>query len=146
MMITIAQIIAQVESAGKPFEMRFEPSVYAGRKSLSIIDTIIQANDCDKDTATVFYAMSFGLYQIMGYNLYDPSGKFRLRAPIATYMNDAKAQLAAFNAFTAGHDAGWDGERFDNAKGLEFARFYNGPGNVAAYFNAMKAAAQKLLG
>ena len=145
-MVTIAQIIAQVESASRPFEMRFEPSVYARSKTLSIVDTIIQANDCDKATAEIFYAMSFGLYQIMGYNLYDPADKFRLRTPIATYMNDAKAQLAAFDAFTAGHDSGWDGERFDNAKGMEFARFYTGPGNVAGYFNDMKAAAQKLLG
>jgi hypothetical protein len=69
----LKEVIAYVESNNNPFVLRFEESYFikAEKRGNEKILSLIQAyNRCSKDTAKVIFATSFGLYQILGVNLY----------------------------------------------------------------------------
>ena len=71
--ITLAQCIAQVESSGNKLAQRFEPRIYAstGYKTQTEICQYAVCGYIDNTSAAVIAATSWGMYQIMGYNLYD---------------------------------------------------------------------------
>lgn len=149
-MITLEQIVAQVESGGFSHAYRFEPVLYQHRDEMprQIILDIMRIHHCNQLSAAVIYSSSYGLYQIMGMNLYGP---LEYKGTIFDYCMSEDDQNAAFEQFTrvirtSTKEASWDGSQFtDNDAFQRFARFYNGPGNVAQYMGRMQDAANALI-
>jgi hypothetical protein len=142
---SLAKIIAHIESAGDQYALRFEPAVYAEyMKDSSSIDTLLEhisaENVCTRATSQVIASTSFGLYQIMGENLYAQgwhSGK--VGAYIANYL----AQTVSFSRFLDYRKLPTSWEALRNSPGdlAHFAERYNGS---AAYAEKMTAAAHVL--
>ena len=164
----LSYIISQVESGGFSGALRFEPKVYAEIQSASrtdldaslslnaahavhvadskrtLVARIAQINRCTEETAQVIYAMSFGLYQIMGYNLYDNG----MHQPISNYLNGVQARVlqdAMLAQFLAGHGLlnSWDEMAVNRDLLNHFALHYNGS---LSYANRMKAVAREHYG
>src|SRR5579883_2186429 len=100
----LALIISQVESSQLPYSLRFEPRTFADIAALSApviktLELISRCNNCDFQTAKVIYSTSWGLYQLMGFNIYE-SG---YSGSIARFLNDTGAQLELFTAFLTEH-------------------------------------------
>lgn len=134
----LAKVIATVESGPFPYAMRFEPGVYARPPFPPTLAAAEKANHCNDATARVVLATSYGLFQIMGFNLYGP---LKLTIAIGPYLFDTEQQFDAFKRFVTLN--GFDPENFDfTDDGLieRFARSYNGLGDVANYSAKMKAA------
>jgi hypothetical protein len=160
----LSYIVSQVETDGFSGALRFEPKVYAEIQSATkteldgslalyaahashVADTkrtlvarIAQLNMCTEETAQVIYSTSFGLYQLMGYNLYANG----LHQPISNYLNGVQARVlqdAMFAKFLAGHGLlhTWKEMAADQDLLNHFALHYNGS---LAYANRMKAVAR----
>lgn len=72
-LIEIAKIIAEVESNSFQYAIRFEPHIYTSlknRKNPQILKKIVELNKCSYETAKMIYSSSWGMYQIMGFNIY----------------------------------------------------------------------------
>lgn len=135
---TLARVIATVESGPFPYAMRFEPVVYARSSPQAAVAAAMKANRCNKVTAQVILATSWGLFQIMGFNLYGPLG---LTISIGPYLFDSETQFDTFGKFVRLN--GFDPDNFDftdDATLQRFATSYNGPGDVPDYVAKMKAA------
>jgi hypothetical protein len=137
---TLSKVIATIESGPFPYAMRFENSLWdhpAQMPSASIRPAMV-ANRCNAVTAQMICATSWGLFQIMGFNLY---GSLGLTIAVGPYLFDTEQQVFAFNKFVRLN--GFDAANFDftdEALIERFARSYNGPGDVANYAAKMKAA------
>jgi hypothetical protein len=100
--IDTADVIAYVESKGDQYAFRFEPGTFATTANphpaqIEILNRIQKIHSCSTATARVLYSSSFGLYQIMGFNLYaDNSG---VTGTAFAFMNDPIAQTVFFKAF-----------------------------------------------
>jgi hypothetical protein len=144
----LGQIIMHVESSGFSGALRFEPKVYDGIKSVETgpefdtIAKIARLNICNIDTARILYATSFGLYQIMGYNLYG-MGLHRSISDFLAGPNARILQDAMFAKFLAGRGINftWKEMLVDPDKLNLFALHYNGS---LAYGGRMKAIAKTL--
>lgn len=137
---TLAKVIATVESGGFPYALRFEDAVYHRPPiwGQATISACLQANKCSGTTGRMILSTSFGLFQIMGFNLY---GMLALKIPVATFLFDAEQQLASFAAYCKANGITPEAFDFTNEVALEhFARVYNGPGDIANYVAKMRAA------
>lgn len=137
---TLARVIATVESGPFPYAVRFEPSLWEhpARMPAASFRAAQIANRCSAATAQMICATSWGLFQIMGFNLY---GSLKLPIAIGPYLFDTEQQFNAFKRFVTLN--GFDPDNFDfSDDGLieRFARSYNGPGDVPNYVAKMKAA------
>jgi hypothetical protein len=137
---TLAKVIATVESGPFQYAVRFESGMFAGKVGpLSAAETAcMKANRCSSITARMICCTSWGLFQIMGFNLYGP---LALQIPVGSFMFDTETQFDTFRKFVTLN--GFDPENFDctdEALIERFARSYNGPGDVANYAAKMKAA------
>lgn len=135
---TLARVIATVESGPFPYAMRFEPVVYARTSPQAALANAMTANHCNKVTAQVILATSWGLFQIMGFNIYGP---LALPIAIGPYLFDSETQFDTFGKFVRLN--GFDPANFDftdEATLERFGRSYNGPGDVPNYVAKMKAA------
>jgi len=141
---TLARVIATVESGPFPYAMRFENSLWdhpAQMPSASIRPAMV-ANRCNAVTAQMICATSWGLFQIMGFNLY---GSLGLTIAIGPFLFDTEQQFNAFNKFVRLN--GFDAANFDftdEALVERFSRSYNGPGDVANYSQKMLRAYRNL--
>jgi hypothetical protein len=137
----LARVIAQVESSTRPSAIRFEEAMFdRGVFQIPIFNAITTANQCSKQTSQMIYCTSWGLFQIMGFNLYSPTG-IGLALPIQQYWWDAEMQLATFNQFCKMDRVDPATFDFTSEATLEhFARAYNGPGDIPNYVAKMKAA------
>lgn len=129
MIETLSQLVACVESNNVPWAMRHEPG-YARYVTPAIVDKIKRAHRpafMNTDTAEVIGRTSFGLYQIMGGNLYD----LGLPLPISAFMADKALQLQYFDKYCASRKIGQytlTDILTDKKKREDFARKYNGDG------------------
>jgi hypothetical protein len=132
----VLKAIARIESNGFQFAMRFEPHKYEARDRhpSSIIARIKGANKCSGHTASVIYSTSYGLYQIMGFNLYSGSSPVAL-VPVGEYMGNVSFQRESVVKFLeAAHLLKYSAVDLLNVgPSEEFTKAYNGPGNIAAY-------------
>lgn len=133
---TLDQVVSAVESGGNQFAVRFERGIFnriTNQGTSPCVDRIIKIHHCSDDTARSIYATSYGLYQIMGFNLYS---KLSCTVPYMDFLNDRVLQLQMFAAFL----------KFNNMLNFtvetlvsdpvalnKFSAAYNGPGNVNAY-------------
>ncbi|MGC9115968.1 MAG: hypothetical protein ACP5HH_08285 [Fervidicoccaceae archaeon] len=110
--MTLKEVIAYVESNNNPFALRYEESYFikAEKKGNEKILNLIQAfNRCSKDTAKVIFATSFGLYQILGVNLYSIC---ELKYSIGEFLCYKDLQDTAFFTFCKRRDI--DIEKVEN--------------------------------
>jgi len=142
----LAQIIARVESTDNISAYRFEPGIFAGdsvrNRNADIIERITRLNDCDIDSARVIFSSSYGLYQIMGFNIYASA-----RADIGSVLDfweDSALQGKLFFDFLTSHGINYTWSQLKSSPFLlaQFARVYNG--YASRYSLAMKQAAQEL--
>jgi lysyl-tRNA synthetase class I len=108
----LKEVIAYVESNNNPFALRYEESYFtkAEKKENEKILNLIQAfNRCSKDTAKVIFAMSFGLYQILGVNLYSIC---ELKYSVGEFLCYKDLQDTAFFTFCKKRDI--DLEKVEN--------------------------------
>lgn len=138
----LAKVIAEVESGGFPEAIRYEPALQLHMSQIpgveGFMQTIMGANRCNRPTAEQIFCTSYGIFQIMGETLYSTLG---WKEPVATFWSDVEQQLASFKDLCK--HGGFDPATFDfsdEAALQRFARFYNGPDDVADYVAKMKAA------
>ena len=146
-MITLAQVIARVESADNPYALRFEPATYLniGQSRFEPArDRAKSINACSADTANMILSTSWGRFQMMGFNLFAKAST----PCVGQYLASDAAQLFALSGMLAP----WAMSPDDNADWIltnpqrvaSLATRYNGPGNVADY-SARLVAAYKAL-
>ena len=142
----LARIIRQVESSNKISALRFEPVVFSGLSmsdsEKNLISRIAAVNTCSFNTARVIFSSSYGLYQIMGFNIYS----LGYTDTIWEFWHSESDQNQCFAEFLIRNriNLTWAELKQDRAKLLAFARVYNGPGDQVAYADAMTRAAQDL--
>lgn len=139
----LARAVARIESASNPYALRFEPHIlarYNARTSLAPeVRAAKVANKCSDATAEIICATSWGVYQIMGFNLY----RGLINFPVIEFCNRADRQFDAFAEFVkkAGQGAATGADLLaDKGKRDAFAKAYNGPGNVPDYSTKLLAA------
>lgn len=122
---TVASLIAHIESGGRADAVRFEPRLYAHTLGLpAVMGRITVANKCSIETARVIYSTSFGLYQIMGFNIYIPHG---FNKSIFAFVNDIDAQNDVFNDYLIRKNIAYSVDALRiKANAITFARAYNG--------------------
>jgi len=135
--ISLADVIAYVESKDDAYAFRFEPATYANLSNPSvaskqIIAQIQSAHNCSYQSALVIYSSSFGKYQIMGFNLF---GQLKLGISAFEFMGDAGTQDKMFWHFAMQKKL--DTYTPDSLAASEQARvyfgmIYNGNGNAYA--------------
>lgn len=147
-MSTIADVIAIVESSNNQKAIRFEPLTYNNNvnKVNNIITIIQNANKCSLGTARMIYCSSFGKYQIMGFNLYNPAS-CALGINIVDYLNSSSLQDSTFYSFlkSAHLDPNiYTPQAMANNPNLQvqFGNVYNG--NGTAYAVGIKNALHQL--
>jgi hypothetical protein len=148
--VPLRRIVSRVESGDNFFALRFEPKVYArfteAERKSSTLAFIAKVNRCSIETAMMIFSTSWGAYQIMGSNLYQVCS---LKIEIGMFMSIRSQQLDAFDIFVQGHIADYDPETAtwkSAAALLEFAAFYNGPGQPEVYAAELTKAAGELRG
>lgn len=138
--LNISQLISRVESDDNQFAMRFEPACspktaeavkYAREQGVSL------------STAQVCMCTSWGLFQIMGYNLLT-SG---LSVSLVQFCSNPQMQNIYFQKFLVANGLDQITQDFgdfisDPALVRKFATVYNGPGNVDAYIARMMECAK----
>lgn len=137
---SLLRVIKLIESSNNMGAIRFERKVFnriTDAGYTPALSNIQKANHCSSDTARAIYSMSWGAYQIMGFNLY---GDLKLSIPIFDYLKDYCMQDELAWAFI--NDVKKIGYSVDELKNDEikrnhFAVTYNGSSNYA--INIMKA-------
>lgn len=91
---------------------------------------------------------SWGLYQLMGVNVFDPRYPKDPETPldppdVFAFVGDAGMQDVLFSAFLRAEGISYTLDELlaDDVKMATFARAYNGPGNVQAYSDLIRARA-----
>lgn len=134
--ITLGTIIAYIESHGNPKALRFEPLVYGrifSSEANAIINRIVNIHRCTYHTAAVILSTSYGLFQIMGENIYAENGYDKT---IFDYCIDIGAQLKMFNDFVIARRINYSvHDLLIESNRKTFAEHYNGPANIEDYSN-----------
>lgn len=134
-MTNLASVIGAIESNNNPWALRFEPQTYMRIAHPSpLTATIAQLHGCSPDTSRMIASTSWGMFQLMGFNLYDPT-VCDVRQPIFRFCDSMALQLQAFHNFTKKRGLEYSLPALvESHEALEkLATAYNGPGNVAAY-------------
>lgn len=144
-MITLIQLIAQVESGNFAGAIRFEEEKYNSMMNRPIKelpsrigDTLKNIRDihhCDLFTAFQIYCTSWGKFQFMGETLY--STPITLPVPIPIFWSSEVVQGSIFQKFVREKDIDItvDPPRMDEYE--RFAMIWNGPGDVSGYATRM---------
>ena len=124
----LADLIAEVESGGNQYALRFEKGYIPQDQNVETMSTI---NKCSKITAEILCKMSFGLFQIMGNNLIS----LGLSINVFKYCNSVAAQEQMFSRYCIRNNCEYslDDILNDETKRLDFAKKYNGPGQPDVY-------------
>lgn len=141
--ISLLDVLSVVESSGNSHAMRTEPGIlasYANRalnaRQLQLEAIVERNNGCNRYTADIILATSWGRYQILGQSLYD----IGYVGSIIAFADDPGAQAHWIRLFIHRidlndaqiDDAAWLLNSADTT-GMEFATRYNGPGQPAFY-------------
>lgn len=145
--ITVPDIIAHIESSGDPYAYRFEPTVYKNLSTgaltpahLEIVQNIMAVHKCSQSSAMVIYSSSYGLYQIMGFNLYD-ANNLNCSLQFGCFMNSTDWQSTFFARLLTRMGLTYSVDDLANNPNLRmhFAVTYNGS---SVYEDAIVAALQ----
>jgi hypothetical protein len=141
----LRRIIRSIESSGNNHAMRFERKIFnriTNAPNPLIESAIVKANSCTYDTARVIYSMSWGAYQIMGFNLYSGNSIAR-NCSICDFLTDLTLQNDAFDAYCISRGINFSVEEMlnDPAKLKQFAVTYNG---AESYADLIVSAAKRI--
>jgi hypothetical protein len=127
-LLTLADLIAQVESNGNPLAVRFESD---HNPATHFIVAMMQSAACSYNTAKILCSMSWGKFQIMG----DELMSLGLTVSPLALVHDDDMQVDFFNRYCLSDHLTLTLADIltDASKRQLFARLYNGPGNVGAY-------------
>lgn len=131
----LRRIIRSIESSDNNHAMRFERKVFnrvTNAPNSLIESAIVKANSCTYDTARVIYSMSWGAYQIMGFNLYSGNSIAR-DFSIIDFLIDLPLQDCVFDNFCISRGINYRVDEMlnDPAKLKQFAVTYNGSESYA---------------
>jgi len=143
----LSRLIANVESNDNQWALRFEPGTYmsagSNDKAAQIFASIIEVHACSRTTAQMIYSTSWGKYQLMGFNLYGPMKLTTL--PVGQFLAFPKYQDSAFLKFLVTRKYDDLEVPLGDDDWMEvFARWYNGPANVAGYVKRVREVASRL--
>lgn len=147
--VSLSDIIAWIESRGNPHAIRFEPLVFSRlttgamtSEHAAIVARIVRIHNCSIPTAQVIYSTSYGLYQLMGFNLYADDSVNCTEMDVVNFCNDEAEQTRIFNAFVSRETIAVAPAMLASDPGVraQFARIYNG--NAQAYSLAIDASLQ----
>ena len=144
MTLDLPRLIARVESADNQWAMRSEQHVFERRKfNSALMDVTVKANRCSRYTARWILSTSWGLYQIMGFNLY---GFLGWKKPVGELLASSFEQCNLFMHYcdTNGIWRAGDPREADDVWLLRFATAYNGPGAPLVYRGRMKEVMEQL--
>jgi hypothetical protein len=143
----LRRIIRRVESNENYGALRFERLTFnkiTAQGSSPIVIAIQRIHQCSSDTARVIYSMSFGAYQLMGFNLYarHKDGSFYDK-PVTQYLESVVDQDNQFGKFLDDDDINvtWASLKAYRVTLDHFAVRYNGS---TAYSDRMIQAAKEL--
>ena len=140
----LSSIIAHVESGGSgdTRAIRFEPGVYSGWPFDAAMSRARAANACSQDTARAVCAISWGRFQILGYNLYLDG----YSGSIVDFASDIAAQVTALDDFLTKRSINWNWVDLAADQGIaqRFVQVYNGPAGWPDYWTKMQQAARDL--
>ena len=137
--MTLMEAQAIVESSNDPLAIRFEPGLYTASPGwiARILPLVRSLNSCSTDTAKMIACTSFGMYQLLGANIYSLGYAHEIMA----YGDDILQQHRDYSDFMGrgGFSAYTDMDVTAIAMPelLAIARYYNGPGNPQAYADAL---------
>ena len=143
---TLDAVIAQVESSNNPRCLRFEDHLYGVWSSPlktgvqnTVLANIRRLNVCSLPTAEMIACTSWGRYQLLGQNLYDPC---RCQLDIVSYLYGEDEQRNCFDLFLKSRriDFTLDQIVADEPTRTHFITVYNGPAAVDAYWERMQQA------
>ena len=125
----LKDIIKQIESSNNKLAVRFEPHFYQRLKEQEFNDRAIQKikelHKCNTDTAYMIASTSWGLFQIMGYNLYFYGLTDKT---VFEFLFNEEEQGQAFEKFTQIKNINFTVDELleDENKIKKFAKLYNG--------------------
>jgi hypothetical protein len=98
-------------------------------------DRILVKHQCTRDTAQMIAATSWGAYQMLGVNIFDPGVSGVDPDHLFAYVADREMQDASFAHFLAAKGIAFTLEELlgDADKMRRFCERWNGPANTAAY-------------
>lgn len=145
---TLLRVIAQTESADWRYAVRFESATYGvtEREYPKSLHNCQVANRCSQDTAKMICATSWGVYQMMGFNIYGDNSPCKLTA-IGLFICDDICQenMQEYFLRSIGHsETTWEQMKLSSQVREGFISKYNGPGAVDAYWFRMVASAKYL--
>ena len=93
-------LVAVVESRFNQFAIRFEPHLYASRPRWMEggVRRFRVIHECSENTAWAFGATSFGMYQILGANVY---GICKYDEKVFRFVGDSGVQRECFKRFVS---------------------------------------------
>lgn len=140
--LALGDVIKRIESNNDPHAMRFEVVTYDRmmRKvpQAPVLGVIREAHHgCSSQTAGMIAATSWGAWQLMGFNIYS-TGKYS--NTVGAFLGSVADQnlCAGYFLDAIGYGASMNFATIDVEN---FARLYNGPGNVPAYSRRLRNAA-----
>lgn len=124
----LADLIAQVESAGDPYAIRYEPNwTFTTPATLA---AAVRVHRCSTETARVLLSCSWGLYQVMGSVIYDLSAPGTEPNLLKDFVSDTTLQTRYFERFNSVFcgTATLADIVHETETGLHFCERYNGDG------------------
>jgi hypothetical protein len=131
----LASVIKTIESGGNPHRPRFEYHAFMAWPWTPAYDRILAKHQCTRDTAQMIAATSWGAYQMLGVNVFDPAVSGVDPDHLFAYVADAQMQDASFAHFLTAKGIDWTLEDLlgDADRMQKFCERWNGPANAAAY-------------
>jgi len=136
----LQEAVMHVESSCNKSAIRFEFATFRNLPGWMhpSIRTIRTIHNCTEETGDMIACTSFGLFQLLGANIYD----LRYTATIFEFISDIDGQYTLFRKFLSQRNFDPDMEvTADESSLLAFAKFYNGPGSPELYAKALVIAA-----
>jgi hypothetical protein len=132
---TLASVIKAIESGGSPHRPRFEYHAFMAWPWTPAYDRILAKHQCTRDTAQMIAATSWGAYQMLGVNIFDPAISGVDPDHLFAYVADASMQDASFANFLKAKGIDWTLQELlgDADRMQRFCERWNGPANTAAY-------------
>lgn len=125
--VSLSDLIGWIESRHNRFAVRFERGTFnaiTNKGDDATVTKIRRIHSCSWDTARCIYSMSFGEFQIMGFNLY---GSLEYNETFTRYLGDPGAQRSTFNAFVLHKGIAYSpADLLIKVNRDRMARFYNG--------------------
>lgn len=148
--MTLADVIARVESDGNQYAQRFE-RLHLGVSGSALLNRIATINRCSNATADVYASLSHGLFQIMGFRLYGDRTKdsrnIGYEKSLGVFMNSPEEQTTVFMDYARRAEILFTPDELltEPVKLARFAERYNGPANVVEYSQRVLGAIRALL-